>query len=59
MKNQDTSIQGKTVSAEKFHPPARCDTYMDNKFTGPCFVYDPASWRNRNKRSSRSTDESK
>jgi hypothetical protein len=40
--------KGNTVPAVKFNPPTEYECFMDGKPAGTCFVYDPASWRNKN-----------
>lgn len=41
--------KGNIQSPENFNPPTRHDVYVDGKFSGVCFVHDPAAWRNKNK----------
>lgn len=41
--------KGNIQSPEKFNPPTQHDVYMDGKFSGTCFVHDPAAWQNKNK----------
>lgn len=38
------------LTAQRFNPPTVHQSTGDGACAGICYVYDPAAWRNRNKR---------